>query len=43
MSDLELKLDVFDPKGHKVSDKRPAILFFFVSFGYLGKVNIEKK
>ena len=28
-SGVELKLDVFNPEGHKASDKRPAILFFF--------------
>ena len=25
----ELKLHIFEPKGHKPSDKRPAIVFFF--------------
>jgi acetyl esterase/lipase len=26
---IELKLDVFEPMGHKASDHRPAIVFFF--------------
>ncbi|MDB4796380.1 alpha/beta hydrolase fold domain-containing protein, partial [Akkermansiaceae bacterium] len=29
MGDVELKLHVFNPEGHKASDSRPAIVFFF--------------
>lgn len=29
VGEIQLKLHVFNPKGHKVSDKRPAIVFFF--------------
>lgn len=29
IGDRELKLDIFNPKGHKSSDKTPAIVFFF--------------
>jgi acetyl esterase len=29
VGDVELKLHVFNPKGHKASDSRPAIVFFF--------------
>ena len=29
LGDIELKLDLFNPEGHKPSDKRPAIIFFF--------------
>jgi len=28
-SDVKLSLHVFEPEGHKASDKRPAIVFFF--------------
>ena len=26
---VELQLHIFNPKGHKASDQRPAIVFFF--------------
>lgn len=29
IGDVELKLHVFEPEGHKASDKRPAVVFFF--------------
>lgn len=29
VGDVELKLHVFNPEGHKASDSRPAIVFFF--------------
>ena len=29
VGDVELKMFVFLPKGHKASDKRPAVVFFF--------------
>lgn len=29
IGDVELKLHVFKPAGHKTSDKRPAVVFFF--------------
>jgi len=29
IEDVELKLHIFTPQGHQVSDKRPAIIFFF--------------
>lgn len=29
VGDVELKLHIFKPEGHKASDKRPAIVFFF--------------
>ena len=29
IDDIELKLNVFNPEGHKASDQRPAIVFFF--------------
>lgn len=29
IDEVELKLHIFDPEGHKASDKRPAIVFFF--------------
>lgn len=29
IGDVELRLHVFEPKGHKKTDKRPAIVFFF--------------
>lgn len=29
VGDVELKLHIFKPEGHQVSDKRPAIVFFF--------------
>ena len=29
VGETQLKLHVFNPKGHKASDKRPAIVFFF--------------
>ena len=35
VGDTELKLHVFIPEGHKSSDRRPAIVFFF-GFGHQG-------
>ena len=29
VNDTELKLHVFTPEGHRTSDKRPAVIFFF--------------
>ena len=29
LGNVELKLDIFTPKDHKLTDKRPAIVFFF--------------
>ena len=29
VGDVELKLHIFNPEGHKASDKKPAIVFFF--------------
>jgi acetyl esterase/lipase len=29
VGDVELKLHIFEPKGHKPSDRRPAVVFFF--------------
>ena len=29
VGDTQLRLHIFNPKGHKASDKRPAIVFFF--------------
>jgi len=29
LGDVKLKMDVFNPEGHKSSDKRPVVLFFF--------------
>src|SRR5690349_21157368 len=29
VGDVKLKMNIFNPEGHKAGDKRPAIVFFF--------------
>ena len=33
MGDIELSVHIFNPEGHKPSDRRPAALFFSVEDG----------
>src|SRR5210317_1899318 len=35
IGDVELKLHIFNPEGHKASDESPAIVFFFGG-GWMG-------